>query len=65
MLLTSSANAIETVVCSQLPGEAGWERWELEDVGRAEVPLADGEETQVAGMALSMCSQTDIQISEL
>lgn len=62
ILLTASANALETVVFSQL--EEGWERWELEDSGRAETPLADGEETHVVGMALSMCSQCDVQISE-
>lgn len=55
---------METVVFSQLPGEADWERWELEDSGRAEVPLAEGKETFVAGMALSLCSECDVQISE-
>ena len=64
MLLTSSGNGMETVVFNQLPGEVGWERWDLEDSGRAEVPLADGKETYVAGMALSLCSQCDVQISE-
>lgn len=64
ILLTSSGNALETVVFSQLPGDGGWERWELEDDGRAEVPLADGEETHVVGMDLSMCSQSNVQISE-
>lgn len=62
ILLTSSANALETVVFSQSDG--GWERWELEDSGRAETPLSDGEETHVVGMDLSMCSQCDVQISE-
>ena len=64
MLFTSSGNGMETVIFNQLPGEAVWERWELEDTGRAEIPLAEGEETGVAGMALSLCSQSDVQISE-
>ena len=65
-MLTSSANGLETVVFSQLAsGAADWERWELEDTGRAEIPLRDGEETNVAGMALSLCSTCDVQISEL
>ena len=63
MLLTCSANALEIVVFSQLAG-GHWERWELEGTGRAEVPLRTGEETHVAGMALSLCSTCDVQISE-
>ena len=62
--MTSSGNGLETVVFNQLDGDGGWERWELQDNGRAEVPLIDGEETHVAGMAVSLCSTCNIQISE-
>ena len=62
LLLTSSANGMETVVFNQL--QDGWERWELEDSGRAEVPLVNGQETYVAGMSLSLCSQCEVHISE-
>ena len=66
--MTSSANAIETVVFSQLPGNggggAGWEHWELDDSGRAEMPLEHGNETHVVGMGLSLCSQMEVHLSE-
>lgn len=65
LLLTSSANGLETVVFSQLADGGGWERWELEDSGRAEVPLVNGKETQVVGMALSLCSTASVKISRL
>ena len=63
--MTSSANSVETVVFSQFgSGGADWEQWELEDTGRAEIPLNDGEDTHVAGMGLSLCSTCDVQIGE-
>ena len=65
LLLTSSTNGLETVVFSQLPGDGGWERWELDDIGRAEVPLVNGEETHVVGMSLSLCSSSSVKISRL
>ena len=62
-MMTSSANAMETVVFSQFSGGGGdWEQWELEDTGRAEVPLKEGDETHIAGMALSLCSTCDVSI---
>ena len=42
-----------------------WEKWELEDTGRAEMPLdQDNNETFAAGMALDLTSQTDVAISK-
>ena len=43
-----------------------WEKWELEDTGRAEMPLdQDNNETFAAGMALDLTSQTDVAISKM
>ncbi|CAI8058243.1 Nuclear pore complex protein Nup214, partial [Geodia barretti] len=65
LMMTSSANSMETVVFSQFgSGGADWEQWELDDTGRAEIPLKDGEDTHVAGMGLSLCSTCDVQIDD-
>ena len=43
-----------------------WEKWELEDTGRAEAPLDEAnDETFPAGMALSYSSEEDVKISKL
>jgi nuclear pore complex protein Nup214 len=71
ILLTSSANAIESVVFAQHQVDGGgaamrpWEKWELEDTGRAEAPLDEAnDETFPAGMALSYSSEEEIKIDE-
>ncbi len=43
-----------------------WQKYELEDTGRAEFPLdkSTDDETFAAGMALDFSSQQDVVISE-
>ena len=42
-----------------------WEKWELEDTGRAEAPLDEAnDETFPAGMALSYSSEEEIKIGK-
>lgn len=63
VLVSSSANAVDTAVFAQR--NDGWEKWELEDTGRAELPLdQNNEDTFAAGMALDLTSQQEVVISE-
>ena len=41
-----------------------WVQWELEDTGRAELPLDGSDETYAAGIALDLTSQKEVQLSE-
>lgn len=63
VLVSSSANATDTAVFAHRNDR--WEKWELEDTGRVEMPLdQDNEETFAAGMALDLTSQQEVVISE-
>ena len=48
------------------PDTKKWQKWELEDTGRAEFPLdkATDAETYASGMALDLSSQHNIVISK-
>ena len=65
ILISSSTNALETVVHSHEPDDnTKWAQWELEDTGRAELPLEGSEETYPAGMALDLTSEQEVFVSE-
>ena len=63
----ASANALEAAVLGKHQQQKSlWERWSLEDAGRAELPLTDDyDETMPSGMALSLTSQVNIPIGEM
>ena len=48
----------------KVDSDAVWHKWEMEDTGRAEIPLHGDNETYTAGMALDLTSQHDVPISE-
>lgn len=65
ILISCSNNAIDTVVHSHDPDDnTKWVQWELEDTGRAELPLEGSEETYPAGMALDLTSQQEVHVSD-
>ncbi len=46
-------------------GGEGWEKWELEDTGRVELPLHNNNDyTFVVGSALALTSQVEVKISK-
>ena len=66
--MASSANAVESAVFGQDgEGETGqWAKWELEDTGRAEMPLNDNnEDTFVAGAALDFTSTEEVTLRKM
>ena len=63
--MSCSANALETVLYSHEPtNNSEWVKWELEDTGRAELPLEGSEDTYAAGMSLDLTSQEEVHVSE-
>ena len=67
ILISSSSNALDTAVFRQVPNKReAWQKYELEDTGRAEFPLdkATDNETFAAGMALDFTSQEEVVISK-
>lgn len=56
---------METVVHSHDPdNNSKWVQWELEDTGRAELPLEGSNETYSAGMSLDLTSKKEVHVSE-
>jgi hypothetical protein len=67
VLLTASSNAAEVFVVSQQEEKDKkklWERWDLDDDARAEIPLYQGGDMFPVGMAFETTSQVQISISE-
>ena len=67
MILVASATSAESVVLGRNPdNKSVWERWNLEDTGRAEVPLTDDYvDTFPSGMAVDFTSQLQIPMGVL
>jgi hypothetical protein len=66
VLLTASSNAAEVFVVSQQEEKDKkklWERWDLDDDARAEIPLYQGGDMFPVGMAFETTSQVQISIS--
>lgn len=57
---------METAVFAQTPGSDSWQLYELDETGRAALPLdkKTDDETFAVGMALDMTSQEEVVISK-
>ena len=57
---------METAVFAQAPGNNTWQQYELEETGRATLPLDKKTDNEMfaVGMALDMTSQEDVIISK-